>query len=349
MSNLIKILVIAILTLSFQGCYLVKQGVYIMRYNSKAQSIEKMLDDPELSQQTREFLILVNDARKFAFDSIGLEENDNYTKYVEIDKKYLVDVVSASEELAFKQYTWCYPFFGKFPYKGYFEREDAEKQASRLSRKGYDTFIGHVDAFSTLGILSDPIYSFMADYSVFGITSLIFHEQTHATLFLKNRVQFNEELATFIGTEGALRYIKFRYGENSDIYRNALWAIDDSETYMKFMRQLYEKLDNLYNSELADSLKRKEKQLIIDSCKNEMVINYNQYFKTRLYSEIGKAKINNAVLAIRMTYNLDLDIYYKLHDAYDGDFKKMLDFLKTLEKSKDDPKKAMSAKINEYE
>lgn len=341
----IRIFAVTICILFFQGCYLLKQGFYIIRYNSKAQSIDKMLGNSHISQNTKDFLLLVKEIRSYAFDSLGLIENDNYTRYVEIDKDYLVDVVSASDELAFNQHTWCYPFFGCFPYKGYFERKDAEKQASKLSRKGLDTYIGRVDAFSTLGFFKDPIYSFMEEYSVFGIASLIFHEQTHATVFLKNRIQFNEELATFIGTEGALRFIRMKYGDGSDAYRNAILAIEDSDTYMMLMRRLYKRLAKLYKSNIPDDKKREEKQKIIQNCKNEIMEKYNQFFKTDLYSAIGKAQINNAVLAIRMTYTLDLDIYYELYELYDRDLKKMMDFFKTLEKCRNDPKEIIRAKL----
>ncbi|MDO5575556.1 MAG: hypothetical protein Q4F84_00640 [Fibrobacter sp.] len=50
-----------------------------------------------------------------------------------------------------------------------------------------------------------------------------------------------------------------------------------------------------------------------------------------------------------MTYNLDLDIYYELYDIYNKDLKKMMEFLKTLEKSRNDPKDAITAKVKEHE
>lgn len=315
--------------------------MYIIRYNSKAESINEMLEDPQISQETKDFLSLIQEIRSYAFDSIGLVENDNYTRFVKIEKDYLVDVVSAADELAFNQYTWCYPFFGCFPYKGYFERKDAQKQALKLSNKGLDTHIGRVDAFSTLGFFSDPVYSFMQEYSVFGIASLIFHEQTHATIFLKNNIQFNEELATFIGTEGALKFIKMKYGVESDIYRNAILAIEDSNTYMMLTRKLYRRLEKNYNSKISNEKKREEKQKIITSFKKEIMDNYDQFFKTNLYSKIGEAQINNAVLAIRMTYTLDLDIYYKFYKHNKYDLLKTMDFFKTLKKCRNDPKKVI--------
>jgi hypothetical protein len=51
-----------------------------------------------------------------------------------------------------------------------------------------------VESFSTLGFTRDPLYSFMKGYSAFQLASLILHEQTHATLFVKGQTQFSEAM-----------------------------------------------------------------------------------------------------------------------------------------------------------
>ena len=212
-------------------CYLAKQSSYILRYNNRSKNITELLRDSLASVQERQLFDNVKSVRQFAFDSLGLKRNGNFTKYIRIDNDHIVDVVSAAEKVSFKQYSWWYPIAGSFPYKGFFEKKDAVREAEKLKKKGLDVTIGRADAFSLLGFLKDPVYSYMKDYSIFDLAQIIIHEQTHATLYLRNNVEFNEELAVFTGTEGALSYVKLHFGENSENYKNALRETHDEESF----------------------------------------------------------------------------------------------------------------------
>jgi len=55
--------------------------------------------------------------------------------------------VYAARPDTFAQYFWKYPFLGAMPYKGFFERRDAEKEAVSLKKKGYDVLIGEVNGY----------------------------------------------------------------------------------------------------------------------------------------------------------------------------------------------------------
>ena len=343
--KIVKIFIVCCCALIFQSCYLIKQGVYLIRYNSRAQKVEKLLENPAIQAELRTFLQNVKEIRAFAFDSLGLVRNNNYTRYVSLDKDYLIDVVSAAEELSFKQHTWCFPFFGCFPLLGYYERKDAEREAHKLAKRGYDVVIDEVDAFSTLGFFSDPLYSFMQQYSEFALASMILHEQTHATIFLKNRVQFNEEMAVFVGTEGALAYIKGKYGEQSEHYRTTILIQHDRDAYYKQLRSVYEELKTIYEGNESREEKLREKQLCIDRFKKRLIDDYDQIFKTKRYRGIENATINNASLAIRMTYTHDLEMFYRLYAHNNDDLKATIHFLKTLKKKRGDPKEWIRKEI----
>ena len=71
----------------------------------------------------------------YAIEELGLKNDKNYTTYIQLDKDYIADVVSACNKEAFEPYTWWFPFFGSFPYKGFFKREDALKLAKKLRKK----------------------------------------------------------------------------------------------------------------------------------------------------------------------------------------------------------------------
>ncbi len=327
------------------GCYLLKQGRYILKYTRQAVAVEKLQKSPATPGDMKKFLALVQEIRTFASEKIGLAENDNYTSCVISDKKYLVDVVYAAASDNFTQYEWRYPFFGRFPYKGFFERADAQKEAERLKSKGYDVSIGRVRAFSSLGIIADPLYSFMKDDGVFHLANTIIHEQTHATMYLKNQVQFNEELATFIGREGALAFIKSKYGDSSEEYRNGKKEVRDDSLYSALIHSLYQTLDTLYKSAIPMQEKLQNKQRIISRFKDSIAENYSAIFTTPSYKGIENAAINNAYIAIEITYTLDLKLFYELYALNNQDLSETITRLKSLKKTREDPKKRIKQMV----
>jgi predicted aminopeptidase len=328
-----KIVMICIIAVLFNGCYLIKQGVYLFRYTSSAKSTHKMLKNENLPEKTRKFIALVDKIRTFARDSVGLVENKSYTKYVHINKDHIADVVSAAEELSFTQYKWCFPVFGCFPNKGFFDRKDADIEAGKLKKKGYDVIIDEVDAFSTLGILSDPLYSFMEEYTTYQLASVILHELTHATVFVKSQLQFNEELASFIGTEGALKFIK--ENDTTGAYDRVRAYLADRDTYLNMLRMLYRDLGTLYATEKDTVKARQAKKEYIESFKQNIALNYDTLFKTKGFKKVPEITINNAHLAIRMTYSLDLKIFDEYRNVNGYTLKQFVGYAKTLKKEKD--------------
>jgi predicted aminopeptidase len=234
-----------------------------------------------------------------------------------------------------------FPFFGSFPDKGYFDRRDAETEARKLDKKGYDTYIGRGDAFSTLGFFSDPIYSFMKDFSLFEIASLIIHEETHATLFIKDQVQFNEEMATFFGTEGALRFIKAKFGDSSEQFINAEKQSRDYQTYISLVDSLYYHLKTIYDDKISVQDKLHKKQETIDRFKDFVTVKYDSLFKTKNYQGLKKIAINNAFISADITYAFDLKDFYALYQKDNKNFRTMLSAIKALKKLKGDPHAAM--------
>jgi len=330
----------------FSGCYLMKQGTAFMGQQMSAKSIDKMLKRDDISDELREFLILVGEIRAFAMDSIGLKRNKNYTRYVRVERNYVVDVVTASRDDSFEMYRWWFPVVGSVTYKGFFDRRDAQREAGKISRRGgYDVHIGGASAFSTLGFFSDPIYSFMINYSVYDLASLIIHEQMHATVYLKNQTQLNEEMATFVGDEGGLLFVRMKFGEDSDQYRSAILSREDYDTYILLMRSLYNELKAVYESDITRERKLAEKELIITRFKSDVGQSYDSLFRTPRYRGLSGANINNANIASHMTYNRDLSLFYELYESRGRDLAKTVDVLKTLRKVKRDHKEHLRGKI----
>ncbi len=160
-----KQVVLISLLFILNNCFLIKQGYYLFKIQRKKEKINNIIIHKKLPNNKLKKLQLVKDIKKFAIQSLGLKNDSNYTYYVNWNKNYLINVVSASKKDSFEDYKWSLPLFGSFPYKGFFNRKDALDLAEDLKNKGYDVLVRKADAFSTLGYFSDPLFSFMLNYS----------------------------------------------------------------------------------------------------------------------------------------------------------------------------------------
>jgi predicted aminopeptidase len=337
--------------LSSGCCYIAKQGAGLLARQCRAVSIDSMLKDEGdtgVTPKMRDFLLRVGDIRSFAIDTLGLKRNSNYKKYLHVDGDYAVDVVTASKDDAFVPYKWWFPLVGRITYKGFFDKGDAEKEAGRIKKRGgYDVYMGRADAFSTLGFFSDPIYSFMINYTVYDLASLIIHEQTHATVYVKNQTQLNEEIATFVGDVGGLLYVERRFGAGSEEYKTAVLSKEDYATYIDLMRSLHGELSKLYAGDSGREYKLSEKERIFAEFRGRVSSGYDSLFRTPRYSGLKEAKLNNAVIAARMTYNMDMALYYELYESAGGDLAAVIKKLALLKGVRKDYKEYIRGMISD--
>jgi predicted aminopeptidase len=262
--------------------------------------------DPE-AEKNRLFVEQIQDIRRYAQEELGLNLGKNYTRYVKIDRDYLAAVVSASAADSFTRHEWKYPVVGSLPYKGFFNIEDARKERAKLEKKGLDVWIRGVDAFSTLGWFRDPLYSYMRDYPPDRLADLIIHESLHATVFLKGQAQFNEELAEFVGSEGARLYMESRYGADSPEYENMLTAETDYKRYVTFIQGLIRELNDLYESKRNGAEKLSEKEKIIGAAKERFEAEYESIFSGEGYRGFLERPVNNAYLELYRLYYTEDD------------------------------------------
>jgi predicted aminopeptidase len=285
----------------------------MLGYLSRAVPLESLLEsetgtdgaggaDSLETEKNRRFVERVQDIRRYAKEELGLNMGKNYTRYVKIDRDYLAAVVSASAADSFTRHEWKYPVVGSLPYKGFFKIEDARKERVKLEKKGLDVWVRGVDAFSTLGWFRDPLYSYMRDYPPDRLADLIIHESLHATVFLKGQPQFNEELAEFVGSEGARMYTESRFGANSDEYRNMLTGEADNKRYVTFLQGLIRELNELYESERSVEEKSSEKEKIIATAKERFAAEYENIFSGEGYRGFLDMPVNNAYLELYRLY-----------------------------------------------
>jgi len=355
-------LLLAAAVVFFSGCYTLQQGTTMLGYLNRAVPLEELAEAETASDDDRRFVKRVEDIRRFAMEDLGLAASKNYTRYVELDRDYLAAVVSACAKDSFTRYEWWFPVVGNVPYKGFFNVDDAKKERVKLEKEDLDVWIRKVDAFSTLGWFRDPLYSYMKKYSDRDLAELIIHELLHATVFLKNHSQFNEELAQFVGSMGARLYmekIQETSGDNgagpgasakdgakagadsapnSDAAAEAA-AAGDSAAYLAFIRGLIAELDEVYKSDIPREEKLLRKEETIARAKVRLETHYDALFKTERYHFFSKLPVNNAYLELYRLYYEEDHFFMDLFGKSGSDLPKFIEAAKTLRTGKDgDPK-----------
>ena len=324
-------------SLCCSGCYTLKQGAVMLRMLGRAVPLETLAERPGAAEEDVRFVELVNDIRHFAVNELGLSETKNYTKYVDINRDYLAAIVSASSKDSFKRHEWRFPVVGSVPYKGFFNADDARKEADKLKKKDLDVWIRPVDAFSTLGWFSDPLYSFMRDYTPYRMADILIHELVHATIFIKNNMQFNEELAEFIGSEGARLYMKKRYGDSGPEIESMAYSEADNEAYIAFIQELIAELDAVYKTGIPREQKLEQKQKIIADAQSRFAAEYETRFHSANYRGFSEIRINNAYLELYRLYYSGGSRLKELYDESGGSLPAFIAAAKTITRKGGDP------------
>ena len=332
--------------LCLTSCYEISEGLTYLSIRSRSESLERAIADPKSSPELKLLCERAKSAREFALERFGLKQTRNYTSVVILDSDRLATVVQACAELSFTRYLWSYPVVGKMPYRGYFDPKDAERQAASLRKQGLDVIARPVDAFSTLGWLSDPLFSFMSTYGEAEVADLVMHEMTHATVFLKGdrpgNEQFNEELATFVGDEGSLVYLADRYGPESPQVAKAKADRADEEAFASYLAGTGKELEAVYSSQTSDEDKRARKAGIIAERAKEYAAEAPSLFQGKGYREFDMSKINNAYIDLYRLYQGETSLYRDFYEKICGsDMKAFVRKVSLIASGKGDPKTEM--------
>lgn len=297
---------------------------------ARRQPVEQVLEEAQLSPQEREKIRLILDVKAFAVAHLGLHADDSYTTYVDVGGPYVTYNVSAAPKDALQPYVWWFPIVGRMPYKGFFNKDRAVREARELDAQGYDTHVRGVGAYSTLGYFDDPILSSMLLYPDVTIMDTIIHELVHQTVWVKGSVSFNESLANFVGNQGTLAYLAWRYGSDAPEYQHYVDLRADGGVFREYMHALVERLQALYAQPLSRAEKIEHREQIFAEAK----ANYPQVLprmKTTAYQGYFTHRtLNNAVLLSFRRYHRGTAFFDQILAAYHGDVRQMLSYFKTL-------------------
>ena len=178
--------------LVFYGGSQLKGQLHIL---TEAKDIKTVINDPNFPDSLKPKLILVQDIKRFAIDSIGLTTSNSYETVFNQKGKPILKIITACKPFDLEDYTWTFPVLGEVSYKGYFDEDLLNKEVQRIKSKNYDVSVGEVTAWSTLGWFKDPILTNFLRRSDGRLSNLIVHELTHGTVYVKSDVYFNEKFS----------------------------------------------------------------------------------------------------------------------------------------------------------
>lgn len=267
----------------------------------KQQPIAELLAKDSVDSAIREKLQLAQELRHFSVEQLGLPENDSYSDYADLERRYVVWTVFATEEFSLQPEQFCFLFVGCLHYRGYFSEEAARRDMQRLEAAGYDVFMGGVAAYSTLGWFNDPVLNTMLHWSDTYFARVMFHELAHQLLYVKDDTAFNESFADTVALIGVRRWLEHR-GDDDQL------ALFEAETrretqFIDLVLRYRHKLQELYASGESDATMRTGKQRLFTAMKADYLDLKSDWYEGS-YDNWFNQQLNNARLASVSSYRI---------------------------------------------
>ncbi|WP_337040502.1 aminopeptidase [Emticicia sp. 17c] len=330
---LLLVLIVGFIAFNFDAAlYGFRQAKGQLKIIFSTRAVTDVMADKTFPDSLKKRIELIQEIKQYAVDSLGLNPSDNYSTFYDQHGKPILWVMTACEPFELKAKKWHFPIVGTFSYKGYFEKELADKEINELKKAGFDTQLNEVSAWSTLGYLKDPILSSMLGYSDGRLAALIIHELTHGTLFVKNNLEFNENLADFIGDYGAIRFLAYKYGRNSEQLKKYELSKQYSDAYSRHLISGAKQLDSLYKS-FDKTLTNAQKTTYKIDLISKIITSADTLMKGEMKLLRRKPKraneINNAYFIGYLTYQSKQNQFEEeFRLKFNEDFKKYLAYLK---------------------
>lgn len=297
--------------------------------------IQEVLQREDLGDVEREKILYIQEVKRFGEERLGLKKSKSYTKFYELKRPPLY-IITASEKDRLHPYCWYFPIIGEVTYKGFFTFKGVMKEKLALEQKGLDTYIQGVGAYSTLGWLKDPIFSTMLNWDFPTLTNIILHEMAHGTLYFKGETDFNEQLATFIGNQGTIEFLKERFGAHSQEVNLAKDYQHDDLLFSDWIEQAYHSLSSFYAQPLSREEKLERREEIFRSIQNSFR-QIKDRFRTDCYHDFDQRRLNNAVILAHRRYLYRMDRFEALYEFLGKDMKRLIQFFEEVKRSGEKP------------
>ena len=295
---------------------------------NKIRPIHAVIADPRADPALKRSLATILELREFASRKLKLPDNQSFTTYADLGRRYALWNVSATPELSLHPEKWCFVAIGCVSYRGFFSEAEANRFADDLRKKGYDVSVGGVRTYSTLGWFKDPILNTFLGYSDTELAQLIFHELAHQVVYVRDDSTFNESFATAVELEGIARWMKEHGTEKQRVLFNA--AQERKAASAALMVDYRKRLEDLYASGESDDEKRAGKARIFAELREKMSSLVADKTKAANYSRWLEQHLNNAHLATVSTYTHLVPAFRALLAQHEGNMDKFYDAVRAL-------------------
>lgn len=335
---LTDLLILILIIYTLANCNLTVYGLSLAKGQLKiilnAEPINKLILSNKISATQLRKIKLINTLKKYSVDSLNYSPSNNYTSYYNQNGKPLLWVVTACEEFNLKDYIWEFPYLGKTSYKGYFNFEKANTACEELRLNGFDADVCKVNAWSTLGWTNDPIFSEMLTKSEADLAELIFHELFHGTIYAKNSVNLNENLADFISHKATLLYFK----NDTIILNQYKQNCEKDKKINQYIFECISKIDKLYTEFKKNRIPKSKMRLEKLNLLKEFGIQLKKRFKfSKKQQQFFQTKFIESKNAFFMQYKrykeLNDSLEIILQKKYKSNLPKMIQILKIEIKS----------------
>ena len=285
---------------------------------ARTRPIAELLDDVPgadgesvlLEPAVKARLATILQVRDFATQALALPDNNSYRVYAHLDRSQVAWNVVATPEFSLAPKKWCFPIAGCVPYRGYFSEARARRFATTLKRDNLDVRVAGVAAYSTLGWLTDPMFSTLMRRSDADIAALIFHELAHQRLYRAGDTAFNESFATVVEGEGLRRWLLYR----DDRVALQIWERDRDrqQEFVELLHKHRTHLQALYASALPEAAMREAKARGFDTLRAEYAELRNRWGGYAGYDAWFAQDLNNAHLAAVGLYHQHVPAFQAL-------------------------------------
>jgi predicted aminopeptidase len=234
------------------GCsvgYVTRQSATHLRVLSARQPVDKAIAGGDIPAAWLPRIATIRAAKQFGVERLGLPAKDLY-ETISLIRPGPTWIVTACPQDALHPVTWWFPVAGRVAYRGYYDREDADRFADGLRHQDLDVSVRPAAAFSTLGWFADPIRPSMLEGSAAYLVDLVLHEATHRLLYLKGETNFNESFASFVAQAGTLLYFREAGCEDDDICQRLVDDAADGATFAVFVEEVVAGLNEFYAREI---------------------------------------------------------------------------------------------------
>jgi predicted aminopeptidase len=329
-----------VLALALSGCeslsYYAQAVGGHLDLRTRARPVTELVADAHTPSDLRERLKLAQSVREFASRDLALPDNGSYRSYAELDRPYAVWNVVVAGEFSLDAVESCFPIAGCVTYRGYYSREDAERDAAHARERVLDAFVYGVPAYSTLGVFDDPLLSTFIRWGDAEIARLVFHELAHQLVYVKGDTAFNESFAVTVEREGVRRWLAST-GRSADLAK-FLQTREREREFARLLDETRARLEALYAMPISPEEMRSRKRAEFER------LAANPVYKRHAGGYLGGP--NNALLAAFASYSQLVPAFEHTLAESNGDLKVFYARVKELSRlGKDERTRVLEAQL----